>query len=151
MWLDMAGNKQGTYLGHVLAGVALLVWGMHWNYAVFRSWLTQSKSRPYRTQAVWGAPLLPETWPVEAVLKVVVPLAALLFNAIGPDGMRRSTCGEHQPRAGHFDPQVIFYFGNIWILFPFLLSGAGDAGGACKRVHACGGACTSQPLPPAVT
>lgn len=125
-WMDAAGNKQGTWIGHVLAGTALLAWAMHWNYAVNRAWLLQTRQRPYESQSSWPLSFVPQRLPVEALCKLVLPLAGIVVNIVGASGARSNVCPEHTPRAGHFDPDTMFYFANVWVLAAIVLSGMVD-------------------------
>jgi hypothetical protein len=77
-WMDMGVDKTGSWAGHVVAGVALLLWAFHWTWAVFKAWLTQSKQQPFRTRSSYPAPFLPAHWPVEGALKIAVSLVAIL-------------------------------------------------------------------------
>ncbi len=61
---------------------------MHWNYAVFRNWFLQGRQRPFKSSPTYPIPLLPEAIPVEAALKIIVPLIGILTNLIGTDGWR---------------------------------------------------------------
>lgn len=124
-WSPQALNT-GTWLTHILAGVVMLVWALHWNTAIFRSWLTQGKARPYCAQATHTVFGLPPRWPIEHALKVVIPLVAIIINLVGAHGWRSNTCGNASPRAGHFDPNNIFRYANVWTLVAFLVSGIVD-------------------------
>ena len=61
---------------------------LHWTAGAYRRFLLQTRQRPYYTSSTYAFPFLPESLPLEAVLKIVVPLGAILGNLIGPEGVR---------------------------------------------------------------
>jgi len=126
VWMDMGSDKSGTWSGHVLAGVALLIWNLHWNFNVFRNFLLQSRQKPYRSSSTYPIPLIPDYIPVEAALKIIVPLCGILMNLFGPEGRRSNICADGTVRAGHFDPTNIFRYADAWLLFTFMASGMVD-------------------------
>jgi hypothetical protein len=61
---------------------------LHWNFNVFRNFLLQSRQKPYRSSSTYPIPLIPDYIPVEAALKIIVPLCGILMNLFGPEGRR---------------------------------------------------------------
>lgn len=132
---SVRATSTGSWTAHILAGTALLLWALHWNQAIFRGWLTQGRTqRPFRSHAAYPVPFLPERWPVEALAKVVLPLVAILVNLVGSSGWRSNTCSEGTPREGHFDPENIYRYANVWVLFSVLASGERLDKACCKHV-----------------
>lgn len=125
-WTDPQGDKAGTWTAHILTGVALLLWGLHWTFATFCGWLFQTRQRPYRSRTAYSLPILPSHWPIESVFKVLVPLAGIFFNLIDSHGWRSNVCPPGAAHAGHFNPDTVYSYANVWILVGFLLSGLVD-------------------------
>lgn len=135
---SVRATSTGSWTAHILAGTALLLWALHWNQAIFRGWLTQGRTqRPFRSHATYPVPFLPERWPVEALAKVVLPLVAILVNLVGSSGWRSNTCGEGTPREGHFDPENIYRYANVWVLFSVLASGERLDKACCRHDCMC--------------
>lgn len=134
---SVRATSTGSWTAHILAGTALLLWALHWNQAIFRGWLTQGRTqRPFRSHATYPVPFLPERWPVEAVAKVVLPLVAILVTLVGSSGWRSNICSEGTPREGHFDPENIYRYANVWVLFSVLASGEQLDKACCRHVTA---------------
>ena len=73
----------------------VMIRALHWNFGAFRTFLLQSRQHPYRRRTAFGLPLVPEWIPVEPVLKIVVPMCAILGNLIGSDVFRCAAV--HEP------------------------------------------------------
>ncbi len=128
-WTDPQGDKSGTWTAHILTGVALLLWGLHWTFATFCGWLMQTRQRPYRSRTAYSLPIVPSHWPIESVFKVLVPLAGILFNLIDANGWRSNVCPPGTAHAGHFNPDTAYSYANVWILVGFMLSGKSQGRG----------------------
>ena len=79
VWMNMGDQKAGSWAGHILPGIALLLWSLHWMHGVFRSYLnTERMQQSYRAQTTYHLPWLHTRLPIEGILKVVVPFFAIL-------------------------------------------------------------------------
>ena len=61
---------------------------LHWMFGAYRAFLLQSRQRPYRASTTYAVPLIPMSFPIEAVLKILLPLCAIFGNLIGSEGFR---------------------------------------------------------------
>lgn len=62
------------------AGLVVFFLALHWNVAVFRNYLTSSKNTPYQAQTTYRIPFLNPNWPVEGVLKIVIPFVGITMQ-----------------------------------------------------------------------
>lgn len=85
MW-DCDGNPidpvGGSWVGHFVPGLLMLVWGMHWAFATFHSYLSSSRGVPggYQSKAAHRVLLLPERLLLEPWMKATLPCVAMLLE-----------------------------------------------------------------------
>lgn len=75
----------GSWVGHLLPGLAFLVWATHWMIGVFHVYFeSQVRNQPYHSRACYSLPGLPASWRIEAVLKILaapIAISAELYLA----------------------------------------------------------------------
>ena len=120
MHADMATLR----IQHIFAGIGLLLWTLHWTVGAYYSYLMQSRERPFSSRTTYPILGLSTQVPVEAICKVLIPLIVIVGQLAGGD--RSNTCVEGSARHGHFDPENIFRYADVWILVSFMLSGLVD-------------------------
>lgn len=122
-----SSDKSTLHTQHVLAGVALLVWSLHWIAGSYRAYLLQSRGRPFSSRTTYSVPWIPSKIPLEALLKTLTPPLVMLGQLYGiSKGLRSNVCPAGSARPGRFDPDNIFRYANVWIQFSFMLSGVVD-------------------------
>eukprot|EP00798_Chlamydomonas_sp_ICE-L_P019448 gene19448-26109_t len=104
-----------------------MIWALHWNLGIFKSWLTQSKQTPFVSRNTYPVLFLPANWPVESLLKCILPPVAILTQLWWYDGSwTPNICPDGTVREGHFYPTHISAWANTWVLLAFMMSGLID-------------------------
>ncbi|GAX83462.1 hypothetical protein CEUSTIGMA_g10887.t1 [Chlamydomonas eustigma] len=135
MWeCDGVANIQpggGNWLGHVFPGSLFVFWASHWLLGFVRQYFEcQRQGRPYTSKTCYRFLWFPESWPLEAITKFLMPIVNMLLEVwlahIGLEGYKYLICPSGTSRAGHIYGENIGNWQHAFMYPGFIVSGVID-------------------------
>jgi hypothetical protein len=115
--------EHGTWEGHILPGTFFIIWASWWMYSNFRLYFKASAKRPYKSRSWYEFPGTCGRWPVEPVVKMLLPFIGMNLELwAGHVSYRRM----YDPATGHFEQGNIQDWQHAAMYSAFLVSGVVD-------------------------
>lgn len=128
-WAPDPSDISGGWIGHFLPGLLMLIWGTHWCFAIILLYLQSRRSgKSYTARAAHCVLSLPKHWPVESIIKLVLPPFAVMAELkwAHENQWRNLICDAQTARAGHLVVNQLNNWQHATMYPAYMLSGLID-------------------------